>query len=181
MATILIVDDHVLNRDFLQTLLSYAGHQTLECGSGEQALALLQTETPDLIIADLLMPNMDGYELIALIKAMPANAGVPIIIYTATFHEHEAKIIAHACGAGWVLPKPSTPQAILQTVQEALASKAQVGNSKPVEVRRPAGICRSAEGQKRREPAHARRIAAARQSEREQGSGTVYRVEPKRR
>ena len=127
MATILIVDDHVLNRDFLQTLLSYAGYRSLEAGSGEQALALLEQETPDLIIADLLMPNMDGYELIARIQAVPANAAIPIIIYTATFHEHEAKIIARACGAGWVLPKPSSPQAILQTVQEALGRTALAG------------------------------------------------------
>ncbi len=137
MANILIVDDHVLNRDFLQTLLNYAGHQTLECGSGEQALALLQTETPDLIIADLLMPNMDGYELIARIKAMPVNADIPIIIYTATYHEHEAKIIARACGAGWILPKPSAPQAILYTVQEALASKRQSDDSKPPQLQHP--------------------------------------------
>lgn len=138
MATILIVDDHVLNRDFLQTLLSYAGHQTLECGSGEQALALLQTETPDLIIADLLMPNMDGYELIARIKAMPVNADIPIIIYTATYHEHEAKIITRACGAGWILPKPSAPQAILYTVQETLARKTSGDDSKATEAPRSA-------------------------------------------
>nr|WP_269106624.1 EAL domain-containing protein [Massilia sp. TS11] len=122
-ATILIVDDHVLNRDFLRTLLSYSGHRILEAVDGEAALALLQDELPDLIISDILMPKMDGYEFVMHLRLDARLANVPIIFYTATYREREAKLLADACGVRWVLPKPSEPELLLHTVHEALGMR----------------------------------------------------------
>ncbi|HEY5801778.1 MAG TPA: response regulator, partial [Burkholderiaceae bacterium] len=122
MATILIVDDHVLNREFMLTLLGYSGHQLLEAGDGVQGLAMVHAHTPDLVIADILMPNMDGYEFVARMHANPATSGIPIIFYTATYREREAHVIARACGVRWVLGKPSHPEVILQTVAQALGA-----------------------------------------------------------
>ncbi|HYD94618.1 MAG TPA: EAL domain-containing protein [Noviherbaspirillum sp.] len=120
MATILIVDDHVLNRQFLMVLLGYSGHRLLEATNGAEGLELACAKRPDLVIADILMPNMDGYEFVTRLRAIPAIAHTPVIFYTAAYHEREAGIMAMACGVKWVLPKPSDPDLILKTVHEAL-------------------------------------------------------------
>ncbi|QGZ42038.1 PAS domain S-box-containing protein/diguanylate cyclase (GGDEF)-like protein [Pseudoduganella flava] len=125
IATILIVDDHVLNRQFLMTLLGYSGHRLVEAASGIEALGQIERDRPDLIISDILMPNMDGYEFVARVRENPDTAKVPIIFYTATYREREAVAVAQACGVRWVLPKPSDPDVILATVHEALGVPAE--------------------------------------------------------
>ncbi|HEV7815160.1 MAG TPA: diguanylate cyclase, partial [Janthinobacterium sp.] len=120
IATILIVDDHVLNREFLMTLLGYGGHRLLEASNGAEGLKMVQSERPDLVISDILMPNMDGYEFVTRMHENPATADVPVIFYTATYREREANAVAQSCGVRWVLPKPSEPDLILRTVNEAL-------------------------------------------------------------
>ncbi|NVE00526.1 EAL domain-containing protein [Massilia sp. BJB1822] len=121
-ATILIVDDHVLNREFLLTLLGYSGHRLLEAANGAEGLKMVQNERPDLVISDILMPNMDGYEFVTRMHSNPETADVPVIFYTATYREREAMAVAEACGVRWVLPKPSDPDVILRTVHEALGT-----------------------------------------------------------
>lgn len=120
MATILIVDDHVLNRQFLMVLLGYGGHHLLEAADGAKGLELARQNHPDLIITDILMPNMNGYEFVAQLRSIPAIAHTPVIFYTAAYHEREANMMAMACGVRWILPKPSDPEVILKTVHDAI-------------------------------------------------------------
>jgi diguanylate cyclase (GGDEF)-like protein/PAS domain S-box-containing protein len=126
IATILIVDDHVLNREFLMTLLGYGGHRLLEASNGAEGLKMVLAERPDLVISDILMPNMDGYEFVTRMHGNPETADVPVIFYTATYREREAMAVAQSCGVRWVLPKPSDPDVILRTVHEALGLAAVV-------------------------------------------------------
>jgi diguanylate cyclase (GGDEF)-like protein/PAS domain S-box-containing protein len=119
-AKILIVDDHVLNRQFLLTLLGYGGYHLLEAANGVEALAIVRSERPDVVISDILMPNMDGREFVVRLRADPSTASIPVIFYTATYREREANRIAFDCGVRWVLAKPSDPELILRTVHEAL-------------------------------------------------------------
>lgn len=120
MATILIVDDRPTNRDFLVTLLGYAGHRLLEAGDGKEALGLVRAERPDLAIVDIVMPTMDGYEFARQLRADPHIAQTRVIFYTATYLETEARQLAHACGVAYVLAKPSEPEVLLDTVNTAL-------------------------------------------------------------
>ncbi|TFW25814.1 EAL domain-containing protein [Duganella callida] len=131
-ATILIVDDHVLNREFLMTLLSYGGHRLLEASNGAEGLKMVLAEQPDLVISDILMPNMDGYEFVTRLHDNPDTANVPVIFYTATYREREAMAVAQSCGVRWVLPKPSDPEVILQTVHEALGLGGVDGLAEPL-------------------------------------------------
>ncbi|HEU5097577.1 MAG TPA: GAF domain-containing protein [Roseiflexaceae bacterium] len=121
MATILIVDDHPTNRAFLVTLLGYVGHQLLEAADGAEALEVVRASHPDLVIADVLMPTMDGYEFVRRLRAEPAIAHTRVIFYTAMYLEHEAQALARDCGVEHVLLKPAPPDFILQTVASVLA------------------------------------------------------------
>jgi PAS domain S-box-containing protein len=120
MATILVVDDQPVNREFLSTLLGYAGHRLVEAADGAEALEKAQAERPDLVIADILMPNMDGVEFTQLLRASAELPQVPVIFYTATYRVEEARSLAQSCGASMVLGKPSTPEQILAAVHEFL-------------------------------------------------------------
>jgi diguanylate cyclase (GGDEF)-like protein/PAS domain S-box-containing protein len=125
MATILIVDDHILNRQFLMVLLDHSGHRLIEAGDGAEGLELAYANRPDLIIADIMMPNMDGCEFVKRLRAIPAITATPVIFHTAACHEGEASLMAMACGVPWVLPRPSDPETILRTVHEALGLPAR--------------------------------------------------------
>lgn len=120
MADILVVDDWPINREFLATLLRYAGHGVREAGDGSQALLEMQSARPDLLIADILMPVMDGTELANRMAASPELASVPIIFYTASYRLSEAQALAADCGVTTVLGKPSEPQALLDAVHREL-------------------------------------------------------------
>src|SRR5689334_7265748 len=120
MANILIVDDHPINRTFLSTLLGYAGHQLHEAADGAEALEMVYQARPDLVIADVLMPTMDGYEFVRRLRADPAIARTPVVFYTATYLEREAQALARDCGVNHVLVKPAPPELILRTVADIL-------------------------------------------------------------
>ncbi len=121
MATILVVDDQPVNRQFLTTLLSYSGHRLLEAADGAEALAQVRTESPALVIADILMPTMDGYEFVRQLRSEPAIAQTPVIFYTSGYQEREARLLAEACGISHIITKPSEPEVILGVVNAALS------------------------------------------------------------
>src|SRR5580693_2352349 len=106
MATILIVDDLSANREVLVTLLGHEGHRLLEAADGSQALAAVKAEHPDLVITDVLMPVMDGYELVRQLRLDPATRAVPVVFYTSHYGEREARALALSSGVSWVLTKP---------------------------------------------------------------------------
>lgn len=125
MTTVLIVDDQILNRRFLSTVLAYGGFDLLEAEDGVAALAVARERKPDLIVTDILMPNMDGYEFVVHLHEDAMLTDIPVIFYTASYRESEAKAIAQSCGVRWVLPKPCEPEVILQTVRAALGEQEQ--------------------------------------------------------
>ena len=102
MATILIVDDQVLNRKFLLALLAFGNHRLIEAADGMAALEMVRAHRTDLVITDILMPNMDGYEFVARLREDPEMTDIPVIFYTATYREREANSMAQACGVKWV-------------------------------------------------------------------------------
>ena len=119
-AKILVVDDRPTNRQFLSTLLGYGGHRLLEAEDGAEALKLVRSERPDLVITDILMPTMDGFEFAKSVRADPAIADTKIVFYTATYRAHEARLLASACGVSTVIAKPAEPQTVLDVVNEQL-------------------------------------------------------------
>lgn len=118
MTTILIVDTRPTDRQPYTTLLSSFGYRVLEAGDGSEALELARTELPDLVITEIIMPNMDGFTLTRRLRAEPLLAGVPVIFQTVHYLEAEVRKLATASGIKHILGKPAEPQEILQAVNE---------------------------------------------------------------
>jgi diguanylate cyclase (GGDEF)-like protein len=123
VAKILVADDHRANRAALAALLETAGHEVLAAENGREALAQAREASPELIISDVLMPAMDGYELARRLKLDPATAGISVMFYTAYFGGQDAKDLAQALGVARVLVKPSPNEAILSAVVDLLAER----------------------------------------------------------
>jgi PAS domain S-box-containing protein len=126
---ILVVDDLPTNRKFLVTLLRAQGYQLLEAGDGREGLAVVHAEHPDLVITDVLMPVMDGFEFVRQLRLDSVTRGVPVIFYTAHYGEREARALALSSGVSDVLTKPSTSQDVLQVVARVLAGESAHGKS----------------------------------------------------
>ncbi len=120
MARVLVVDDQAANRELFVTLLKHAGHEPLEAADGYLALAQVRAARPDLVICDILMPTMDGYEFVRQLRADADIAGTEVIFYTATFLEREARSLAASCGVSQVLIKPAEPEEILRMLEQTL-------------------------------------------------------------
>jgi signal transduction histidine kinase/CheY-like chemotaxis protein len=122
MATVLVVDDRQSNRDLVCTVLGYHGHNSIEADGAEQALAILRETPTDLVITDILMPGMDGYELVREIRADPATEAIPVVFYTANYLEAEARPIADAFGVTRIVAKTGDVAELLSAVDDALNS-----------------------------------------------------------
>jgi PAS domain S-box-containing protein len=131
MSTILIVDDRTDNRDVLTATLGHLNHRLLEASRGEEALTIARREKPDLIISDVLMPKMDGFEFVQQLRRDPELAHTTVVFYTANYIEEESRSLAKACGVNHIIVKPAEPEEILKTIDAALGEKGPSENSTP--------------------------------------------------
>src|SRR6185295_9209084 len=122
---ILIAEDNPTSLKLLQAQLEAEGHSVLAAGDGVEALAVLQRENVDVIISDVLMPHMDGNRLCYEVRKDPRFAGLPFIIYTATFTSPSDEMISLQLGADWFIRKPASPQVILEALHSVLAQDAR--------------------------------------------------------
>jgi two-component system cell cycle sensor histidine kinase/response regulator CckA len=123
MARILIVDDDSLNQQLLVQLLGSNQHTTLVASDGEEGLALARAERPDLIISDVLMPTMDGYEFVRHVRADTILSQTRVIFITGYYLSREARALANTCGINYIIYKPCAKEEILRIVEAALQSE----------------------------------------------------------
>jgi two-component system, cell cycle response regulator DivK len=117
---ILVVEDQPDNRRILRDLLGNAGYELIEAETGEEALTAIEAQRPDLILMDIQLPVMDGYEATRRIRSNPELKSIPIIAVTSyALAGDEAKALAAGCNA--YVTKPFSPRALLAKVQEHLA------------------------------------------------------------
>ena len=120
MARILIIDDRPINRQFLTTLLGYQHHELREASDGLEGLRAARDQRSDLIISDVLMPTMDGYEFVRRLREDADIGKTPVIFSTAHYLSSESRALAKKCGVTSVIFKPCEPQEILDIVATAL-------------------------------------------------------------
>jgi PAS domain S-box-containing protein len=119
----MVVDDVAANRDIVRMLLGYRGHEVIEARDGADALRLAHVHHPDVVVSDVLMPGIDGLELVHRLRTDPdrQTAQAPVIFYTANYLEPETRPIAEACGVSQVVLRSQDPHTLLDAVDEALA------------------------------------------------------------
>jgi diguanylate cyclase (GGDEF)-like protein/PAS domain S-box-containing protein len=122
-STILIVDDEDCNRKLLEVLLRADGYLTQSAAGAEDALACIARSAPDLILLDVMMPGMDGYQLAAMLKADPVTLNIPIIMLTAQV-DRSARIAGLKAGAEEFLTKPFESTELSLRVRNLLRLKA---------------------------------------------------------
>jgi two-component system, chemotaxis family, chemotaxis protein CheY len=122
MKTILVVDDFASVRFYHQSLLKQAGYTTLAARDGNEAIALLEQHPVDLVMLDMIMPNMNGNEFMQRVRSNPRFAKLPVLIIS-TEAQPELDSAAHA-GAGFgvllKLHKPILPDALLEEVRRLI-------------------------------------------------------------
>jgi two-component system cell cycle response regulator DivK len=117
---ILVVEDQEDNRQILRDLLANAGYDMIEAEDGEQGVAVASSERPDLILMDIQLPVLDGYEATRRIRTNPDLKSVPIIAVTSyALAGDEDKALAAGCD-GYV-SKPYSPRELLAKVRAYLA------------------------------------------------------------
>jgi signal transduction histidine kinase/DNA-binding response OmpR family regulator len=120
VTTLLIVDDLAENCYLLETLFQSLGYRTVSASDGAAALELIRRAPPDLVISDILMPVMDGFEFCRRLKLDEQLKSIPFIIYTATYTEPEDERLALGLGADRFLSKPQEPATLSAIVRELL-------------------------------------------------------------
>ncbi len=116
---ILVVEDQEDNRQIIRDMLSATDYEITEAENGEQALAAVTKQRPDLILMDIQLPVLDGYEATRRIKADPDLKSIPIIAVTSyALSGEEAK--ARAAGCDDYVPKPYSPRHLLAKIRQYL-------------------------------------------------------------
>jgi DNA-binding response OmpR family regulator len=117
--TVLVVDDSSDVRLVCRVNLEYHGFAVREAESGSEALEIVRRDPPDLVLLDVMMPNMDGWEILSTLKGDPSTAGIPVVMLTARTREAD-QIRGWRAGASDYIIKPFNPEALIPTVRAAM-------------------------------------------------------------
>lgn len=121
MATILYVDDSSMVRQLLRVVLANAGHTVVGASCGAECLAKVSQERPDMVLLDMVMPEMDGLETLRRLRANPACADLPVLLLSGDTTPGTIAT-ATALGARGCIVKPFDQQALRQRIQAELGA-----------------------------------------------------------
>jgi len=119
---LLVVDDEEQNRELLRDLLEAQDHKVTEAENGKQALQMVIKDPPDVILLDVMMPEVDGFEVCRRLKANPATAAIPVLLVTALKGRRD-RLTGIAAGASDFLSKPIDTQEVILRVRNAVRTK----------------------------------------------------------
>jgi two-component system cell cycle response regulator DivK len=120
--TVLLVEDNPHNRKIFSGMLTHSGFRVIEADDGHQALAAVAAELPDVILMDLSIPGVDGWEVTRRLKADPRSRRVPIIALTAHAMRGDEER-ARAAGCDHYLAKPISPKKVVEEVRKILGAR----------------------------------------------------------
>jgi excisionase family DNA binding protein len=116
---ILIVDDDARLREFVRVNLEMDGYAVREAGNAAEGLAALEEEPPDLILLDVMMPEVDGWEMLRRVREKHGVASIPVIMFSGKVDEHTAETATER-GAQAFIGKPFDPQQLIQSTKQLL-------------------------------------------------------------
>jgi CheY-like chemotaxis protein len=113
-------DDNAENLYLIEALFRGHGHEVVSVRNGQEALDAARANRFDVIVSDLLMPRMDGFQLIRELREDPQLSDIPIVIYTATYTDAKDEALVYRLGADRFLIKPADSEDLLRVVEEAI-------------------------------------------------------------
>jgi len=119
---VLVIDDNPQDRALVAAVLEPAGYEVRGAESGRVGLTLAEAEPPDVIVLDLHMPGMDGYEVCRLLSQGPRTRQIPVVMLTAS-DDLSLNRDAYAAGARACVPKPFRREGLIATIETVLAGK----------------------------------------------------------
>jgi len=119
MSTVLVVEDSVTQREMIEDLLKGSGLSVTTAGDGVEALEQMQGNCPDIVVMDIVMPRMNGYELCRRIKTDPKTQSVPVVMCSSKGEEFD-RYWGMKQGADAYIAKPFQPQELVGTVKQLL-------------------------------------------------------------
>lgn len=122
MPTILVIDDDATVRTMVDTILTAHGYAVLKAADGETGLALARTRLPDLVLSDLSMEGLDGFDVLLRLRAPGTTSRIPII-FTTGQPNFQGLMQVMKLSASEYLAKPFTPEGLVAAVQQALTAK----------------------------------------------------------
>ena len=119
---VLVVDDDEDNTVIASTILRTHGYEVRVASNGPMALNILEAEHIDLVLLDVMMPGMDGIQVLDRIKANPRHAGMPVILVTAKSQDEDV-LTGYTCGADYYITKPFTSRQLLHGIGLVLGTE----------------------------------------------------------
>ncbi len=118
---VLVVDDEVNITQILEFSIGSEGYEVLSASNGEEAVEKARREQPDLIILDIMMPRIDGYETCRILKSNPLTKNIPVVLLTAKGRDI-AKRLGYEVGATDYIIKPFSPSKLIERIHELLVN-----------------------------------------------------------
>lgn len=118
---ILVVDDEVNITQILEFSIGSEGYEVITAANGEEAIDKARREQPDLIILDIMMPKIDGYEACRILKTNPLTKNIPVVLLTAKGRDID-KRLGYEVGATDYIVKPFSPNKLIERIHELLIS-----------------------------------------------------------
>ncbi len=122
IAQVLIIDDEPFNVDYLEQELEEVGYETISAANGQEALAKIESETPDLVLLDIMMPVMDGFQVLSHLRANANTRDLPVIVISAS-NDLKSVVRGIELGAEDYLPKPFEPKLLHARISSSLEKK----------------------------------------------------------
>ena len=120
---LLVVEDIPNVLELLEVTLRFQGYEVISAHNGQEALDILEKETPALIITDILMPKLDGFSLVQKLRSNPKTQSIPVIFLSATYVTPEDRTFAMSLGASRFIEKPIDTEDFLLTIAELLSQE----------------------------------------------------------
>jgi PAS domain S-box-containing protein len=133
---VLVVDDNSLDRLMLFKMLSSNNYEVVEAGNGVEALELISSEKPDIVVSDIMMPVMDGFTLLREIRKSRSSKELPFIFYSASYVKEKDRELANALGVSRFIIKPVEPRELVKEITQALldisSGKLKISDPAPI-------------------------------------------------
>jgi CheY-like chemotaxis protein len=123
---ILLVEDSKTIQQLYRNKLTLEQYQVITADNGMEAIKILSQEKPDIILLDLMMPVMDGYKVLQVIKTDPKLSGIPVLVFSAKGQPEEVEKALNLGASGYIVKATTKPNEVVEQIKKALSQKPKV-------------------------------------------------------